>query len=144
MMKGWEWLFYCLAIAVIWQWQDHLGDTRVAEQGKLLGTIEALHTPGTDHFVATWRHAHPSPSAQTISELNIVAAKLKNDPAQAPELEAQIKFDPTWAGLMATFKVWMASDDHNALTMILAILVPFSVFVPLLTYQVYRRHKDYN
>lgn len=62
-----------------------LQSSRNREQGVLLARIEQLNTKAISSFVDDWRSAYPEPSAEKISELQVIEQRLKNNPSLASQ-----------------------------------------------------------
>lgn len=64
---------------------------RNTEQGQLLVEIEGANTPITSKLAEEWQRFYPAPSAEQLSELRIIAQKVRNDPASAEQFTTEYK-----------------------------------------------------
>ncbi len=81
-----------LVIGVLsWNRESDHQAQRNTEQGVLLGELEALHNPVVSHLVDEWRTAYPAPSDEQLTELRILAERVKADPSSAGKYTAAEK-----------------------------------------------------
>lgn len=69
---------------------------RAAEQGQLLAELEALHNRGVSKLVDEWRSTYPAPTDERLTELRVLAQRVKADPSSAVKYtanERQKKYD---------------------------------------------------
>lgn len=64
---------------------------RVSAQQDILLDIEKIGLPGASRFVDEWRNANPSPSDEKITELKVIAARIKANPTSAIDFTAEEK-----------------------------------------------------
>jgi hypothetical protein len=108
-MKDITTILLILAALFLWQWSSYDANARLRDQAKLLASIEALHTADTSTFVAKWQAAHADPTSETVSDLTIIAARLKSDPSQAKALTASIRPEQTVGDAVGVAKGWLFS-----------------------------------
>lgn len=68
-----------------------LQSQRATEQGHILADLEALHHPAVSRLVDDWRKSYPEPSEQRLTELRVLAERVKANPAGAEQYTAQAK-----------------------------------------------------
>jgi hypothetical protein len=61
---------------------------RSTEQGQLLAELESLKFPAVSKLVDEWRGAYPAPSEERLTELRVLARRVKADPAGAAKYTA--------------------------------------------------------
>jgi len=66
-------------------------DERIKRQDALLVELEGLHNPEVSKLIDEWRVTYPAPSSEQVTELQILAQRLKNDPASAEQYTATAK-----------------------------------------------------
>lgn len=71
--------------------REEAQDQRTAAQVTVLTTLEGLHDSGVSSLVDEWRTAHPEPSQDELTELRLLAERVKADPASARRYTAQAK-----------------------------------------------------
>jgi len=62
---------------------------RTSEQAQLLTQLEALRTPAVSKLVDEWRKEYPAPSEQRLTELKVLAERVKADPKNAEKYTAE-------------------------------------------------------
>lgn len=66
-------------------------DARSREQSAILVELESLNHPAVSKLVDEWRLYYPSPTAERVAELKVLAQRVKNDPASAVQFLATKK-----------------------------------------------------
>lgn len=64
---------------------------RTSEQAKILEDLEALHKPSVSRLVDEWRETYSSPSDEKLTELRVLAERVKGDPSGAGKYTAEAK-----------------------------------------------------
>lgn len=84
--------------------EAELQSARNREQGILLAQIESLRTPMVSQLVDDWRIAYPNPSDEKLTELRVIAQRVKADPAVAAEFtkEAKQKSADRWNAMVSS------------------------------------------
>lgn len=128
-MKYFPSILLFVAALLLLQWAYHDSDTRLRDQARLLASIESLHTPDTTSFVTRWQAAHKDPVESTVSDLTIIAAKLKSDPSQAKVLSASIQPDQTLADALRAAKSWASTKEGFSVLLMVGLTVGVGVIM---------------
>ncbi|MBP8275552.1 MAG: hypothetical protein KAX55_01490 [Propionivibrio sp.] len=64
---------------------------RTIEQTQILVSLESLHDANVSKLVDEWRAEYPNPSAERLTELKLLAERVKADPKSANKYTAKAK-----------------------------------------------------
>jgi len=68
-------------------------DALSAKQAVLLVELQDTLAPGASSLAADWLKAYPTPTAENVSELQVIVAQVKADPATAERMTVAGKRD---------------------------------------------------
>ncbi|MDC9654378.1 hypothetical protein [Xanthomonas perforans] len=81
----------CLANAWESSQQAPIKADRANEQRALLAQLDAVQTPAAKELVSDWRRTYPTPSAESLEELQLVVERVQRDPVAAESMTIAAK-----------------------------------------------------
>lgn len=103
------------------------GFTNSRDQGIVLAQIESAHNPKASAFVEAWRETHSSPSDKELTDLRLMAERIRADPNVAEKYTADLARAKanqlTFAQAYKNTLDWMTSQEGFAVLLMAGLVI---------------------